>query len=148
MGDVTIPLIVRATLASCELRWKPVIRDGDRVLSLVLLPRDKRFRRDRSSGVKGRSELPTLVEDYLSGTLKVDEFVTHRKTLAEINEAFEVMKQGDCIRAVYTPFLSPCDLRLGRRHDQGINFRLSIFICRLYFFRNHVLSTFAEMKYI
>jgi S-(hydroxymethyl)glutathione dehydrogenase/alcohol dehydrogenase len=30
----------------------------------------------------------------------VDEFITHRKTLAEINEAFEIMKQGDCIRAV------------------------------------------------
>jgi S-(hydroxymethyl)glutathione dehydrogenase / alcohol dehydrogenase len=30
----------------------------------------------------------------------VDEFITHRKKLAEINSAFDVMKQGDCIRAV------------------------------------------------
>jgi S-(hydroxymethyl)glutathione dehydrogenase/alcohol dehydrogenase len=51
-------------------------------------------------GVKGRSQLPDLVTDYLEGRLKVDEFITHRKTLAEINEAFEIMKQGDCIRAV------------------------------------------------
>jgi S-(hydroxymethyl)glutathione dehydrogenase/alcohol dehydrogenase len=51
-------------------------------------------------GVKGRSQLPDLVKDYLEGRLKVDEFITHRKTLAQINEAFEVMKQGDCIRAV------------------------------------------------
>jgi S-(hydroxymethyl)glutathione dehydrogenase / alcohol dehydrogenase len=51
-------------------------------------------------GVKGRSQLPDLVGDYLDGKLKVDEFITHRKTLAEINEAFELMKQGDCIRAV------------------------------------------------
>jgi S-(hydroxymethyl)glutathione dehydrogenase / alcohol dehydrogenase len=51
-------------------------------------------------GVKGRSQLPGLVGDYLQGKLKVDEFITHRKSLAEINEAFEVMKQGDCIRAV------------------------------------------------
>ncbi len=51
-------------------------------------------------GVKGRSQLPSLVSDYLEGRLKVDEFITHRKTLAEINDAFEVMKQGDCIRAV------------------------------------------------
>lgn len=51
-------------------------------------------------GVKGRSQLPGLVDDYLTGKLKVDEFITHRKKLAEINEAFEVMKQGDCIRAV------------------------------------------------
>jgi S-(hydroxymethyl)glutathione dehydrogenase/alcohol dehydrogenase len=51
-------------------------------------------------GVKGRSQLPDLVTDYLEGRLKVDEFITHRKTLAEINDAFEIMKQGDCIRAV------------------------------------------------
>jgi S-(hydroxymethyl)glutathione dehydrogenase / alcohol dehydrogenase len=53
-------------------------------------------------GVKGRSQLPDLVTDYLEGRLKVDEFITHRKTLAEINDAFEIMKQGDCIRAVLT----------------------------------------------
>lgn len=41
-----------------------------------------------------------LVEDYCNGSLKVDEFITHRKTLPEINPAFEVMKAGDCIRAV------------------------------------------------
>jgi S-(hydroxymethyl)glutathione dehydrogenase/alcohol dehydrogenase len=51
-------------------------------------------------GVKGRTQLPGLVGDYLAGKLKVDEFITHRKKLSEINEAFEVMKQGDCIRAV------------------------------------------------
>lgn len=51
-------------------------------------------------GVKGRSQLPDLVQDYLKGKLKVDEFITHRKTLGEMNNAFDVMKQGDCIRAV------------------------------------------------
>lgn len=51
-------------------------------------------------GIKGRSQLPDLVSDYLSGKLKVDEFITHRQTLAEINKSFEVMKSGDCIRAV------------------------------------------------
>lgn len=51
-------------------------------------------------GVKGRSQLPSLVTDYLEGRLKVDEFITHRKTLKEINKAFEIMKSGDCIRTV------------------------------------------------
>lgn len=36
----------------------------------------------------------------MTGKLKVDEFITHRKSLQEMNEAFEVMKQGDCIRCV------------------------------------------------
>lgn len=51
-------------------------------------------------GIKGRSQLPDLVSDYLKGALKVDEFITHRKTLGEMNDAFETMKAGDCIRAV------------------------------------------------
>ena len=51
-------------------------------------------------GIKGRSQLPDLVDDYLQGKLKVDEFITHRKNLDGINEAFETMKQGDCIRCV------------------------------------------------
>lgn len=51
-------------------------------------------------GVKGRSQLPGLVTDYLEGRLKVDEFITHRKKLTEMNSAFEVMHSGDCIRAV------------------------------------------------
>jgi S-(hydroxymethyl)glutathione dehydrogenase/alcohol dehydrogenase len=51
-------------------------------------------------GIKGRSQMKDLVSDYLSGALKVDEFITHRKTLGEMNNAFETMKAGDCIRAV------------------------------------------------
>jgi S-(hydroxymethyl)glutathione dehydrogenase/alcohol dehydrogenase len=41
-----------------------------------------------------------LVSDYMKGALKVDEFITHRKKLGEMNKAFEDMKAGDCIRAV------------------------------------------------
>lgn len=51
-------------------------------------------------GIKGRSQLPALVDDYTSGKLKVDEFITHREPLANINAAFEQMKAGDCIRCV------------------------------------------------
>jgi S-(hydroxymethyl)glutathione dehydrogenase / alcohol dehydrogenase len=51
-------------------------------------------------GIKGRSQLPDLVTDYQQGRLKVDEFITHRKNLGEMNNAFETMKAGDCIRAV------------------------------------------------
>lgn len=53
-------------------------------------------------GVKGRSQLPGLVQDYLDGKLKVDEFITHRQPLTKINEAFQDMKAGDCVRCVVT----------------------------------------------
>lgn len=51
-------------------------------------------------GIKGRTQLPGLVDDYLNGELKVDEFITHRQSLDGINTAFEQMKEGDCVRCV------------------------------------------------
>lgn len=51
-------------------------------------------------GVKGRSQLPGLVEDYLQGDLKVNEYITHRETLGDMNTAFQNMKSGNCIRCV------------------------------------------------
>lgn len=51
-------------------------------------------------GVKGRSQLPGIVEDYMQNKLKVDDFVTHTHPLDKINTAFEDMHAGDCIRAV------------------------------------------------
>ncbi|CAK9437610.1 uncharacterized protein LODBEIA_P19880 [Lodderomyces beijingensis] len=51
-------------------------------------------------GVKGRSQLPGIVDDYLDGKLKVEEFITHKHDLDAINTAFDDMHKGDCIRAV------------------------------------------------
>ena len=51
-------------------------------------------------GIKGRTQLPDLVDDYMTGKLKVDEFITHRQPLGNINRAFADMKSGDCIRCV------------------------------------------------
>ncbi|KAJ3050737.1 hypothetical protein HK097_008258 [Rhizophlyctis rosea] len=51
-------------------------------------------------GVKGRTELPGYVQRYQKGELDIDTYVTHTLPLTEINKAFEVMKEGTCIRAV------------------------------------------------
>lgn len=51
-------------------------------------------------GIKSRSQLPGLVDDYVAGYMKVDEYITHRETLSTINTAFQHMKSGDCIRCV------------------------------------------------
>ena len=39
--------------------------------------------------------VPKLVEEYLKGVLKVDEFVTHNMPLVEINKAFDLMHAGE-----------------------------------------------------
>lgn len=51
-------------------------------------------------GVKGRSQLPGLVDDYMAGRLRVDELVTHRRPLDDINSALSLARAGECIRAV------------------------------------------------
>ncbi|WP_217517212.1 S-(hydroxymethyl)glutathione dehydrogenase/class III alcohol dehydrogenase [Vibrio metschnikovii] len=51
-------------------------------------------------GVKGRSQLPTIVEQYLAGEFGLQEFITHTMPLDKINEAFELMHSGESIRSV------------------------------------------------
>jgi len=51
-------------------------------------------------GVKGRSELPGYVDQYLKGEIKVDEMVTHTMSLEEINKGFDLMHSGESIRSV------------------------------------------------
>ncbi|WP_020207731.1 S-(hydroxymethyl)glutathione dehydrogenase/class III alcohol dehydrogenase [Gilvimarinus chinensis] len=51
-------------------------------------------------GVKGRTELPGIVEDYLAGKFKLSDFITHTMPLDDINEAFDLMHEGESIRSV------------------------------------------------
>lgn len=51
-------------------------------------------------GVKGRSELPGMVERYLQGEFKLNDFITHTMGLDDINHAFELMHEGKSIRSV------------------------------------------------
>lgn len=51
-------------------------------------------------GVKGRSQLPGIVEDYLAGKFKLSDFITHTMPLEDINEAFDLMHAGESIRSV------------------------------------------------
>uniref|UniRef100_UPI00262D33C6 zinc-binding dehydrogenase n=1 Tax=Thiomonas sp. TaxID=2047785 RepID=UPI00262D33C6 len=51
-------------------------------------------------GVKGRSQLPGMVEDAMRGTIRLAPFVTHTMGLEGINEAFDLMHEGKSIRSV------------------------------------------------
>jgi S-(hydroxymethyl)glutathione dehydrogenase/alcohol dehydrogenase len=51
-------------------------------------------------GTKGRSQLPGMVEQYLHGEIRVDEFITHTMPLEDINRAFDLMHEGKSIRTV------------------------------------------------
>ncbi len=60
----------------------------------------RRWQGSAFGGVKGRSELPGFVDQYLQGRLQVDPFVTHDLPLERINEAFGLMARGESIRTV------------------------------------------------
>jgi S-(hydroxymethyl)glutathione dehydrogenase / alcohol dehydrogenase len=53
-------------------------------------------------GVKGRDQVPQLVQLYLDGRLDVDPFISHRIALDEVNRGFELMERQDGIRSVIT----------------------------------------------
>ena len=51
-------------------------------------------------GVKGRSQLPGMVEQAMHGEIELALFVTHTMGLDGINHAFELMHAGESIRSV------------------------------------------------
>jgi S-(hydroxymethyl)glutathione dehydrogenase/alcohol dehydrogenase len=53
-------------------------------------------------GVKGRDQVPELVQLYLDGRLDLEPFISHRLGLDEVNRGFELMERQDGIRSVIT----------------------------------------------
>jgi S-(hydroxymethyl)glutathione dehydrogenase/alcohol dehydrogenase len=51
-------------------------------------------------GVKGRTQLPGMVDQYMDGRINIDDMVTHELPFERINEAFELMERGESIRSV------------------------------------------------
>jgi S-(hydroxymethyl)glutathione dehydrogenase/alcohol dehydrogenase len=51
-------------------------------------------------GVRGREQVPQLVDRYLAGDIDVDSFISHRLTLDQVNDGFELMERQDGIRSV------------------------------------------------
>ncbi len=51
-------------------------------------------------GLKGREDVPRLIDRYLAGEIDVDPFISHRMGLADVNRGFELMEAQDGIRSV------------------------------------------------
>lgn len=98
--------VMRGALEACHKGWGVstvigVAAAGQEISTRPFqLVTGRTWRGTAFGGVKGRTELPGLVEDYLNGALKIDEYVTHQRRFEEINEGFHDMHGGDCIRCV------------------------------------------------
>jgi S-(hydroxymethyl)glutathione dehydrogenase / alcohol dehydrogenase len=53
-------------------------------------------------GAKSRRDVPKMVDWYMEGKLNIDDLITNVMPIERINEAFDIMKQGEGIRTVVT----------------------------------------------
>jgi len=98
--------VMRSALECCHKGWGESIIIGvagagqeisTRPFQLVT---GRVWRGSAFGGVKGRSQLPSYVERYLGGEIKIDEMITEVLPLERINEAFDLMHAGKVIRSV------------------------------------------------
>ncbi len=64
------------------------------------LMQEKRIRRVSYGNARPRRDFPLLARAYLDGSLMLDELISRRITLEEINDGFAALKRGETIRSV------------------------------------------------
>jgi S-(hydroxymethyl)glutathione dehydrogenase/alcohol dehydrogenase len=98
--------LMRAALECCHKGWGEstiigVAGAGQEICTRPFqLVTGRVWRGSAFGGVKGRSQLPGMVEQYMQGKIKVDEMITHTMDLEDINRAFDLMHDGESIRSV------------------------------------------------
>ena len=103
IGNVNV---MRSALECCHKGWGESVIIGvagagqeisTRPFQLVT---GRVWRGSAFGGVKGRTQLPGMVEDAMRGDIDLDPFITHNMPLDQINEAFDLMHEGKSIRTV------------------------------------------------
>ena len=98
--------VMRSALECCHKGWGESVIIGvagagqeisTRPFQLVT---GRVWRGSAFGGVKGRSQLPEIVERYMAGEFALNDFITHTMSLEEINDAFDLMHEGKSIRTV------------------------------------------------
>jgi S-(hydroxymethyl)glutathione dehydrogenase/alcohol dehydrogenase len=100
--------VMRQAVESARMGWGlcTVAGVAGRGETLNVVPRylitGRRICGSSFGGVKGRDQVPELVQLYLDGRIDIDPFISHRITLDEVNHGFELMEGQDGIRSVIT----------------------------------------------
>ena len=102
-GNVSV---MRQAVESARMGWGlcTVAGVAGKGETLDIVPRflitGRRVAGSSFGGLKGRDEVPQLVDRWLAGEIDVEPFVSHRLTLDEVNRGFELMEAQDGIRSV------------------------------------------------
>jgi S-(hydroxymethyl)glutathione dehydrogenase / alcohol dehydrogenase len=98
--------VMRQAVESARMGWGVCTIAGvaGKGETLEVIPRwliqGRHVRGASFGGVKGRDQVPELIERYVAGDIDVDAFISHRITLDEVNRGFELMEEQDGIRSV------------------------------------------------
>jgi len=98
--------VMRSALECCHKGWGEsiiigVAGSGQEIATRPFqLVTGRVWRGTAFGGVRGRSELPGMVEQAMNNEIQLDPFITHTMGLEKINEAFELMHEGKSIRSV------------------------------------------------
>ncbi len=100
--------VMRAALECCHKGWGEstiigVAGSGQEIKTRPFqLVTGRVWRGTAFGGVRGRTELPGMVEQSMRGEIPLDPFITHTMGLEDINKAFDLMHEGVSIRSVIT----------------------------------------------
>jgi S-(hydroxymethyl)glutathione dehydrogenase/alcohol dehydrogenase len=103
VGDVRV---MRQALDCCRLGWGTAVIIGleEAGAEMSLRPVDIRYGKTLKGsyfgGVKGRSQLPKIVDWYMQGKIVVDDLITEVMPIEQVGLAFERMYRGEAIRSV------------------------------------------------
>jgi S-(hydroxymethyl)glutathione dehydrogenase / alcohol dehydrogenase len=98
--------VMRQAVESARMGWGlcTVAGVAGKGETLEVVPRylitGRRVAGSSFGGIKGRDEVPQLVERWLAGEIDLEPFLSHRLTLDEVNRGFELMEAQDGIRSV------------------------------------------------
>jgi S-(hydroxymethyl)glutathione dehydrogenase/alcohol dehydrogenase len=98
--------VMRQAVEAARMAWGlcTVAGVADKGETLDVVPRflitGRRVAGSSFGGVKGRDQVPVLVDRYLAGEIDVEPFLSHRINLDEVNRGFELMEAQDGIRSV------------------------------------------------
>ena len=98
--------VMRQAVESARMGWGlcTVAGVAGKGETLDIVPRflitGRRVAGSSFGGIKGRDEVPQLVDRWLAGELDVQPFLSHELTLDEVNRGFELMEAQDGIRSV------------------------------------------------
>ncbi len=101
-----IVAVMRQAVESARMGWGLATMCGvaGKGETLDVIPRllitGRRVAGSSFGGVKGRDQVPLLVQRYLDGDIDVDAFLSHRIGLDEVNRGFDLMHAQDGIRSV------------------------------------------------